>query len=86
MPDVDILINLDETRNDQIVVCIHKPARFTRKPFGDGGPVRPTECLDASMDLISKLNDLFRCSVNVLDERGLESFYPLTYLSMKRLV
>ncbi len=76
--DVDVLINLDSSPTDGCIVCIRKPSRFVRKPFGDG-PVRAEECSDVSMDLVLKLRSLLGCAVEVVDERGLKNFYPNTY-------
>jgi predicted nucleotidyltransferase len=82
--DVDILINLDQNRDEDVVVCIHELSKFIRKPFGSGGPVRAQDSFDLSMDLISRLKSLLNCSVNVVDDRSLKTYYPLTYSTIHK--
>lgn len=80
-PDVDILLNLDQSTDEQVIVCVHTLARFDRKPFGDG-PIRAQDSFDLTMDLMAKLQQLLGCKVNVVDARGLKTYYPVTHSAM----
>jgi hypothetical protein len=76
-PDVEILANLDGTRDDDIIVYATKTSQiFTL--------IRAIERHDFCMDVILKLRALLGCKVNVVDERGLETYYPVTYSRMHR--
>jgi predicted nucleotidyltransferase len=80
-PDVDILVNLDKSRDQSFIICIRKLSSFVRKPFGQGA-VRAEDSHDVCMDLISKLTIVLGCKVNVVDERALRNFYPITFSSI----
>ncbi|HEY9776234.1 MAG TPA: hypothetical protein V6C81_20900 [Planktothrix sp.] len=81
-PDVDILVNSDVTRDEDIVVCIYNLSCFIRKPFGEGR-VRAEDSLDLCMDLISRLTLVLGCALNVVDERALKHDYPVTYSKLR---
>ena len=71
-PDVEILLNLDETRDDDILVYASKTSKISVN-------IRAVERHDFCMDVMFKLKALLDCSVNFVDDRSLKNNYPATY-------
>lgn len=75
--DVEILLNLDENRDDDIVVLVCPDSQVLAQ-------IRAIERHDFGMDVLLRLRALLNCSVNVVDEGGLRHGYPVTYSVLRR--
>lgn len=76
-PDIQILVNLDEVKEEGVIVCVTKNSQVLQK-------IPATQRHDFCMAVMLKLSALLGCSVDVVDELGLESFYPHTYSTIYR--
>jgi len=73
--DVDVLLNFDKCDSDDVdvIICIHTPERPATESFC---------AVNADAELVDELETLLGCSVDIVDEPGLQSFYPNTYDKM----
>ncbi len=80
-PDLDILLNLDKgvkenEGNEDLVVCLLKSSQTIKQ-------IHPDHRHGMVMEQLMLLTSLLNCSVNIVDERGLQSFYPITYSKLR---
>lgn len=76
-PDIEILINLDEAKEEDLLVCCTKDSQVIQA-------IHPHERHGFCVDVFVQLKLLLGCNVNVVDERGLQSTYPKTYSKLQR--
>ena len=76
--DFDILINLDELKNEDIVVCGLKTSNTIQT-------IHANRRHDMVLDIMFKLQALLDCTINIVDECGLQTFYPMTYSKLRNI-
>ncbi|MBS1991517.1 MAG: hypothetical protein JSS83_13425 [Cyanobacteria bacterium SZAS LIN-3] len=76
-PDAEILLNLDENKDEDIVVLVGQDSQVLVQ-------IRAIKRHDFAMDVLLRLRALLNCSVNVVDEGGLRHGYPVTHSALRR--